>query len=214
MSDYVITRVDSDDELMHYGVLGMKWGVRRYRNSNGSLTKEGIEKYRPNRAIGNVGRALSNTSVGQRVIGVGTNKGYRQDKKEIKGKYKERKESYKQISDKESRKAQMKSLKNDYRKTLGEARENASSVLYPWQKATTNKKIQTSHLGKEFTKSMLMGGYGTLNYNRLSANDINKGTSAVAGVLSSVGDAALSGWLSIGDYAYNSINYSTKNKRK
>lgn len=32
------------DELKHYGVRGMKWGVRRYQNADGTLTPEGRKK--------------------------------------------------------------------------------------------------------------------------------------------------------------------------
>lgn len=34
----------NDNELMHYGVKGMKWGVRRFQNEDGSLTSAGKKR--------------------------------------------------------------------------------------------------------------------------------------------------------------------------
>lgn len=33
------------NELYHYGILGMKWGIRRYQNKDGSLTPAGKQRY-------------------------------------------------------------------------------------------------------------------------------------------------------------------------
>ena len=36
---------DYSDYLMHYGILGMHWGIRRYQNPDGTLTEAGIKRY-------------------------------------------------------------------------------------------------------------------------------------------------------------------------
>lgn len=35
----------ADYELYHWGVKGMKWGIRRYQNKDGSLTPAGRKRY-------------------------------------------------------------------------------------------------------------------------------------------------------------------------
>lgn len=37
--------MEHNTELYHWGIKGMKWGVRRYQNSDGSLTSKGKKRY-------------------------------------------------------------------------------------------------------------------------------------------------------------------------
>lgn len=54
------------DYLAHHGILGQKWGVRRFQNQDGSLTKEGRERYSKYKVVkkgSKVYRAISGNSL-------------------------------------------------------------------------------------------------------------------------------------------------------
>ena len=58
-SNYVVTGGSfiSEDELCHYGIKGMRWGIRRYQNYDGSYTKAGLKRY--NAAMDSYDKRLS-----------------------------------------------------------------------------------------------------------------------------------------------------------
>ena len=41
----------NENELCHFGIQGMKWGVRRYQNPDGTLTPAGVERYKKKLAL-------------------------------------------------------------------------------------------------------------------------------------------------------------------
>lgn len=59
----------TSDEIWHHGIKGMRWGVRRYQNEDGSLTPAGQRHYYKKGYVDEGGKLTK----------AGYNRGYRQD---------------------------------------------------------------------------------------------------------------------------------------
>ena len=57
MSNYII----ANGELYHAGIKGMRWGVRRFQNSDGTLTEAGKKRYGRSRNSDNTDSASKKT---------------------------------------------------------------------------------------------------------------------------------------------------------
>jgi competence protein ComGC len=82
---------DDQNELYHHGILGQKWGVRRYQNADGTLTAAGKKKYGEKVTMH---RGKENMLLGGRTYQ--THKEYKTANKFAKASYLKRKEEIKE----------------------------------------------------------------------------------------------------------------------
>ena len=52
------------DELQHHGIKGQKWGVRRFQNTDGSLTAEGKKRY----SVSDYQQAIDKTKTAGKIV--------------------------------------------------------------------------------------------------------------------------------------------------
>lgn len=189
----------SEQYLMHYGVQGQKWGVRRYQNKDGSLTAQGRKHARAelkseNRLAYSLGKEAT---VYGRALAKSTKK---MDKAVAKAERVSEKDAY--GTRRRTRRLQQKAdieketneiLSRQYNKSLDKAKSHVDSLIskygservtglsYKEVKAGKGKKILVTneriHDGRDYATSALISGVGLMSLNAFGAGVVAYPTS-------------------------------------
>lgn len=160
---------DYTNELYHFGVQGMKWGVRRYQNYDGTYTQAGLKRY--NKSLNRYERKKEEYS---RIKKDRTASSY--EKRYAKAKVKEAKRQ----------------LNKDYRHLSLDKKGDEGKVLYAQGRRITNSAHTTAMIAKMGTLMAIGAEYAHQN------GFIDTKTARMA-QLAAVGATAVSGLKSILD---------------
>lgn len=174
----------NDDYLMHYGVLGMKWGIRRARRKDAKAnykkaTDKAFDKYEKS-----INKIESGYKRGQNLS---------------------KKDQAREAKIEADYKKDIAKAKSDY-KQAKTSRKNDVAIanrLYSKQSKATNKRVAEMSTGKALAESYLLGSYGALKYNDARGKGAGRGSAAVRGILMETGNRLLADIPATAEYLDN-----------
>lgn len=181
MSDFILTK---NGELYHYGVLGMKWGVRRARRAD---AKAAYKKAK-NKAFSDYEKSIADI-----------------EKPYKRGQNLSKKDSIREQAAEDKYSKAAAKAKAEYKQALKSKKNDAAIAnrLYSKQSRDANKIVTDMSTGEAVIRSALMGSYGALKYTEAKARGQSTGKAAVEGVLYNAGNNASGGLLSAAQYLDN-----------
>lgn len=190
--------------LVHYGIKGQKWGIRRFQNEDGSLTKAGLKRYSENNGVlGEYTKHVKITNDSKRHLAK-VNKAYRTAKKDNRAAYKKSINDTKNNSElsKLDRKTELASIKKDYKAEKKANRAGLKETKNHIEENRLKAIAKTSDTGKAAVEGVLATLAGVTAI-IIGQNLVNSGNIYAGYALDTIGGMAAGGGSGI---LYNTVN--------